>query len=243
VSTQDKAIRQSMAVLSEFFVGEGTLGDTLARVAELAVASIGPADMAGITMLVEGRVRTAVFTDTESPDLDSAQYETGEGPCLDAFRHQKVYRIDSTVDETRWPAFSALAASHGIVSTLSLPLVARHEGVGALNLYARDGLFSSEDEELGGVYATQAGIVLANSQAYWDARHLSEQLGQAMQFRAVIEQAKGVLMATGGRNADEAFQLLVRASQRENRKLRDVAAEVVERAQQRRPPDRSSAKV
>ncbi len=81
--------------------------------------------------------------------------------------------------------------------------------------------------------------MLANAQAYWDARHLSEQLGQAMQFRAVIEQAKGVLMATGGRNADEAFQLLVRASQRENRKLRDVAADLVERAQQRRPPDRS----
>jgi GAF domain-containing protein len=242
VSSQEKAIRESVAVLSEFFVGEGTLGDTLTRVANLAVSCVGPADLAGITMLVEGRVRTAVFTDAESPEVDSAQYETGEGPCLDAFRHQQVYRIGSTVDDTRWPAFSALAASHGIVSTLSLPLVARQEGVGALNLYARGGPFSAEDEDLGGIFATQAGIVLANSQAYWDARHLSEQLGQAMQFRAVIEQAKGVLMATGGRNADEAFQLLVRASQRENRKLRDIAAELVERAQQRRPADESSAK-
>jgi GAF domain-containing protein len=239
MSNPEKAIRESVTVLSEFFVGEGTLGDTLTRVAALACLSIGPADMAGITMLVEGRVRTAVFTDPESPEIDSAQYDTGEGPCLDAFRHQRVYRIDSTATDHNWPAFSALAARHGIVSTLSLPLIARHEGVGALNLYARSDRFSAADEELGAIFATQAAIVLANAQAYWDARHLSEQLGQAMQFRAVIEQAKGVLMATGGRNADEAFQLLVRASQRENRKLRDIAADLVERAQRRRPPDRS----
>jgi GAF domain-containing protein len=242
VFSQEHAIRESVFALSEFFVGEGTLGDTLTRVANLACESVGPADMAGITMLVEGRVRTAVFTDPESPEIDTAQYDTGEGPCLDAFRHQRVYRIDSTANDTTWPAFSALAATHGIVSTLSLPLIARQEGVGALNLYARNGSFSAEDEELGAVFATQAAIVLANTQAYWDARHLSEQLGQAMQFRAVIEQAKGVLMATGGRNADEAFQLLVRASQRENRKLRDIALELVERAQQRRPPQRSSAR-
>jgi AmiR/NasT family two-component response regulator len=62
-----------------------------------------------------------------------------------------------------------------------------------------------------------------------------------MQYRAVIEQAKGVLMATGGRNADEAFQLLVRASQRENRKLRDIAAELVDRAQLRRLPRTDAA--
>jgi GAF domain-containing protein len=195
--------------------------------------------MAGITMLIEGRVRTAVFTDPESPEIDTAQYDTGEGPCLDAFRHQRVYRIDSTTGDQTWPAFSALAAAHGIVSTLSFPLIARQEGIGALNLYARSGPFSVADEEIGTLFATQAAIVLANAQAYWDARHLSEQLSQAMQFRAVIEQAKGVLMATGGRNADEAFQLLVRASQRENRKLRDIATELVDRAQLRRPTDRS----
>src|ERR1039457_269298 len=57
VSSQEKAIRDSVAVLSNFFVGEGTLGETLTRVANLAVACVGPAEMAGITMLVDGRVR------------------------------------------------------------------------------------------------------------------------------------------------------------------------------------------
>ena len=226
------AIRETIAALSQFFVGERTLGETLTRVSELACKCVGPADMAGITMLVEGRVRTAVFTDPKSPEIDSAQYATGTGPCLDAFRHRQVYRIDSTATDTNWPEFSATAARYGVTSTLSLPLVAHQEGIGALNLYSCDSAFS-DDEDLGAIFATQAAIVLSNAQAYWDARHLSEQLREAMQYRAVIEQAKGILMATGGRNADDAFQVLVRASQRENRKLRDIAASLVQRAQER----------
>jgi GAF domain-containing protein len=233
VSDSENAIRDSIAALSGFFVRSGTLGDTLTEVAHLACKSIGAADMAGITMLIEGRPSTAVFTDFESPEIDAAQYRTGVGPCLDAFRHQRAYRVNSTATDTNWPAFSAAAAAYGVVSTLSLPLAARQEGIGALNLYSRDKAFSDSDEDLGNVFAAQASIVLANSQAYWDARHLSEMLSEAMQHRAVIEQAKGILMATGGRNADDAFQLLVRASQRENRKVRDIAAELVERAQQR----------
>ena len=238
MSESEYAIRSSVAALAAFFVGQDTLGDTLTRVADLAVETIGPADMAGITMLVEGAASTAVFTDPEAPEIDAAQYVTGVGPCLDAFRYQRVYRIDSIADDRDWPEFSAVADSRGVKSTLSLPLVAQKEGVGALNLYSRSGVFSAEDEALGLVFAAQAAIVLANAQAYWDARHLSEQLGEAMQHRAVIEQAKGIVMAGGGRSADEAFQVLVQASQRENRKLRDIAAQIVQHAQQR--PRRST---
>ncbi len=72
-----------------------------------------------------------------APEIDSAQYETGIGPCLDAFRHQEVFRIDDTTKDDRWPPFSEAAAAHGIHSTVSLPLVANHEGLGALNLYSR----------------------------------------------------------------------------------------------------------
>jgi hypothetical protein len=96
VSETEDAIRDSVTALSGFFIGDGTLGETLTRVSDLACRSVGPADMAGITMLVEGTARTAVFTDSEAPEIDSAQYETGVGPCLDAFRHRHVYRIAAT---------------------------------------------------------------------------------------------------------------------------------------------------
>jgi AmiR/NasT family two-component response regulator len=129
-----------------------------------------------------------------------------------------------------YPDFARLAQERGVLSTLSLPLVAGGSGVGAMNLYASvvKG-FSDEDEALGADLATAAAIVLANAGAYWDARRLSEQLTEAMESRAVIEQAKGMLMAQSpGITPDEAFDLLRRASQRENVKLRDIARRIVE---------------
>jgi len=230
-------LARSLAALSNFFVGESTLKETLDRVAHLAQEALSAADMAGLTMLVDGRARTAVFTDDDAPEIDSAQYETGIGPCLDAFRHQEVFRIDDTTKDERWRPFSEAAAAHGIQSTVSLPLIANHEGVGALNLYSRSpAAFSDEDIEVGSRYATQAAIVLANSQAYWDAYQLSQDLATAMRSRAVIEQAKGIMMGAQRCSADEAFQILVRASQRENRKLRDIAEELVSRVEQSKPP-------
>ena len=111
---------------------------------------------------------------------------------------------------------------------MSIPLLARHEGVGALNFYSRASAgFSDDDVEVGLQFAAHAAIVLANAQAYWDAHQLSEDLLQAMKSRAAIEQAKGILMGAQRCNADDAFQILVRASQRENRKLREIADEIV----------------
>ena len=230
-------LARSLAALSSFFVGDGTLRSTLDRVAHLAEEAVPAADIVGLTMVVDGRARTAVFTDEDAPEIDSAQYETGIGPCLDAFRHQEVFRIEDTTKDDRWGPFSEAAAAHGVRSTASLPLVANHEGLGALNFYSRSpAAFTDDDVEVGSRYATQAAIVLANSQAYWDAHPLSQDLATAMRSRAVIEQAKGIMMGAQRCSPDEAFQILVRASQRENRKLRDIAEELVSRIEQPRPP-------
>jgi GAF domain-containing protein len=225
----------AFGALFSFFVDEGTLGDTLLHVVELA-CKFGPADMAGVTMLIEGRPRTAVSTDPRALEVDAAQYEIGSGPCLDAFRLQQVFRIDSTTTEDRWEVFAKDAAAHGVFSTLSLPISARGEALGALNLYsfaysAFDNAYSVRMQ----VFAQHAAILLSNSQVYWDSHELNRNLKQALRSRAVIDQAVGILMATGGRTANEAFELLFRASQRENRKLREIAQEIVNRATDRKP--------
>jgi GAF domain-containing protein len=225
-------LARSLSALSRFFVGDGTLHETLSRVAQYAEKAVPAAAMTGLTMLVDGRTTTAVFTDEAAPEIDSAQYETGIGPCLDSFRHRKIFRIDDTTKDDRWAAFSEAAAAHGIRSTLSMPLVANHEGLGALNFYSRTpNGFSEEDEDVASQFGVQAAVVLANAQAYWDAHQLSQNLATAMQSRAVIEQAKGILMGAQRCSADEAFQILVRASQRENRKLREIAEGIVSRTQ------------
>jgi GAF domain-containing protein len=229
MENEEEAIRESLRALTQFFVNDGTLGDTLLRVSEMA-RSITPATYAGITLLVDGAPRTGVFTHPDAPEIDEAQYRSGEGPCMYAFHHQQTYRIDDTASDTRWPEFAAAALSHGIHATLSVPLAARGAGIGALNLYAENpGAFTADHEKAVAVFAEQASIALANAQVYWDARELSENLSEAIKTREVISQAVGILMVTTRRAPDDAFQILASASQRENRKVRDIAAEIVTR--------------
>jgi GAF domain-containing protein len=226
----------AFGALAQFFVHDGTLGDTLRQVAELACQA-GPADMVGITMLVDDTPSTAVFTDPEAAEVDQSQYRSGEGPCLEAFRTQETYLVRDTTTEERWPDFCRDAAGRGIASTLSLPITARQMGLGALNLYSRtEDAFGDEDVARMTTFATHAAFVLANAQLYWDSRQLSENLNQAMASRATIEHAVGIIMASGGKNPEEAFEVLSRASQRENRKLREIAAEIVARAHGRAAP-------
>ena len=227
------ASSQALRALSQFLISETSMGDTLLKVSEITMEALPAAEMAGISVLgEEGEPKTAIFTDEESPEMDTAQYQSGKGPCLDAWRFGRVVRIDDMVKaEEDYADFASAAKAHGVESTLSLPLMAGGHGVGALNLYARTPAgFTEEDEVVGMDLAAAAAIVLANASAYWEASQLSEQLAQAMKSRAVIEQAKGILMARSPHlGPDEAFDLLRRASQRENVKLREIAQRIVDR--------------
>ena len=223
-----------LAALAGFVITDSTLDDTLLRMAELA-CKVVPADMAGVTLLAEGRPATGVFSDPQASGLDTVQYGA-DGPCLESFRRQQVCRIDSMYTEQRWPEFTAAAAAHGVTASLSLPLTACGKRLGVLALYSRTGPFTAEAVLKAGNFAAPASALLANVQAYWDARELAERLQRAMRSRATIEHAVGILMARGGGTPEETFQLLVRASQRENRKLRDIAADIVDHAVHRQQP-------
>jgi len=239
----DSPFTASLAALSRFFVGDATLQDTLDRVAGLAVEAIEPVDMAGVTMVVEGARRTPVFTHASAPEIDEAQYATGEGPCVEALESGLVTEITSTLAPGRFQDFRAAAAAHGVLSTLSFPLLVDKHAVGALNLYARrEHAFGDAERNDAAVFASQAAIVLANTHAYWDARDLSVGLAEAMKNRAVIEQAKGMLMAAEGIDEDAAFAVLVRASQRQNAKLNVVARHLMDTAVARRRGHRPDAR-
>jgi putative methionine-R-sulfoxide reductase with GAF domain len=230
VAADPSPLGEPLEAISRFCIEDATPAATLHRVAELGLDAVPSADIAGITMLLEGRPRTAAFTDQAAPQMDSAQYETGIGPCLDAVRHKQVYRIDDVNEDHQWPAFSEAAARHGMRSVMSIPLVARHEGVGALNLYSRAvAAFSDDDVRAGIAFATQAAILLANSQAHWDAEQLDSDMATTMDSSAIIEEAKGILMGSHPCSEDEALNILMRAAQRQNRKLPQVAEELVAR--------------
>lgn len=235
LADRSHALSSSLDALAGFVAGDQSLRDTLQSVAELGVEAVDGADLTGITLLADDRPTTAVFTDPTSPEIDSVQYETGSGPCLDASREQRSFRIDSTVEDRRWVEFCRAAADKGIYSLMSLPLAANGRPIGALNFYSRTkAAFSDEHEEVGQLFARQASVALANAAAYWGATDLAHQLEDALESRAVIDQAKGIIMAAKGCTADEAFDVLRRASQRENTKLRLIAARIVEQVQSRK---------
>lgn len=106
-----------------------------------------------------------------------------------------------------------------------------------MNFYYREErAFGPNEETLGTAFGEQAAIVIGNARAYWQAKALGEQLTQALDTRVVIEQAKGLLMATG-LTSDAAFDVLRKASQRENRKIHLVAADLVADADAARRPE------
>jgi transcriptional regulator with GAF, ATPase, and Fis domain len=234
---------KALSALARFQVADGTVGDTLNRIAEITLEAMPAASIVGMTMLGDDeQPTTAIYTNPESPEIDAAQYREGKGPCLDAWRTKRVFRVDRVEEcADEYPAFAAACKEHGVLSTLSLPMISGDVAVGAMNLYADvpEG-FSEDDEAMGVDLAGAAGSVLANVSAYWTAFDLSQQLNEAMKTRAVIEQAKGMIMARSpGMTADDAFDLLRTASQRENVKLRLIAQRIVDR---RPPPSAESGR-
>jgi transcriptional regulator with GAF, ATPase, and Fis domain len=223
----------ALSALARFQVTEASVGETLQRIAEITLDAMPSAAVVGMTMLGDdGQPTTAIYTDEDSPEIDAAQYREGKGPCLDAWRSNRILRVDRIEDvQADWPAFADACQQHGVRSTLSLPLTSGDVAMGAMNLYARErDAFGQDDEVLGIDLAGAAASVLANVSAYWTAFELSQQLTEAMASRAVIEQAKGMLMARSpDLTAEQAFDLLRSASQRENVKLRLIAQRIVDR--------------
>lgn len=210
------------------FEADADLDATLRRLCEVAVTGVPKTAFAGVTMVRRGEAVTAAYTDPESPEIDASQYEADSGPCLDASREGVSHAIEDTEVEPCWPEFTAAARAHGVRSTLSLPLGVAGTTLGALNLYSFQphAYSDSERESLEG-FATHSAAVLASAQAYWSAQALASQLQVAMQSRGIIDQAIGILMERHGCGAEEALERLRKESQMQNRKLRDLAAELV----------------
>ncbi|MDP9070406.1 MAG: GAF and ANTAR domain-containing protein [Actinomycetota bacterium] len=218
----------TFADVARALLGEDDVEATLKKVTTLAVETIDGCDHAGVSLVQGRRISTPAASDDVPGRVDAVQYETDQGPCLDAIREHETFKTDDLAKEDRWPKFSQRAAEEtGVASMLSFRLFAEGDTMGALNLYSKQrAAFDDEALAVGSVFATHAAVALAGAQH-------DEQMQKALQGRDVIGQAKGILMAQQHVSADEAFDILRRASQRMNIKLRELA----ERVASRTPPD------
>ena len=198
----------------------------------LALAAAGPGARSAPG---NGNGAVAAASGERARVLDRVELEDGDGPCAQAAAAGAPAEADLAQCIEEWPRFGALAADFGLVTAIGLPIeTPAHRG--ALNVFAFTEL-SREARQLLPLLADQVMTAVANAELYESSQALAGHLERALETRGVIERAKGVLIARQGCDPDQAFDILRRASQRLNRKLHDIATDLVANATTGEVPD------
>ena len=227
-----------MRELSRVVLVDRTLSEVLTDVTAIAARGIPGAEATSITLLRADKAFTVAHFGDMALAADELQYEHGYGPCMDAGRGGVLLRVDDMRTEQRWPDYVAhVLTSTPVLSSLSIPLPYQGSSIGALNNYStKPGAFASPESLRAGTDVAEViAVAVANADAHAQLFDQATNMRVAMESRAVIEQAKGVLMAQRHVDADQAFEILREASQRYNRKLRDIAFGIVESTATNRP--------
>ncbi|MGB2572114.1 GAF and ANTAR domain-containing protein [Micromonospora citrea] len=200
----------------------------LDQVVRVAAEVVPPAVACGLTVRRDGGAWTVASSGDLATKGDEIQYGADEGPCLEALRRGHIVEVVDLREDGRWCRYREHALRLGIVSSLSLPMTVDGETVGALNLYATEpAALTGSARRHAEAFAAQGTAALTVILRQADQALLHRQLTDAMASRSVIDQALGVLMGQQRCTAAEAFALLRQASQHRNRKLRDVATEII----------------
>jgi anti-anti-sigma factor len=202
-------VRKLTGVPAEPEVVDGALR----LVVELAVNSVKGADGVSVSLLRHGVLATVAASDQTIMEMDTDQYATGEGPCIDASLRGSWFYADSLDSETRWPLFTPQARALGIKSILSSPLKAFGEPVGALNIYSRTAsTFDANAQEAASVFARKASVILSDARAGATDTQTGLRFQEALRSRETIAMAKGVVMERDRISEDDAFSILLRQS-------------------------------
>lgn len=226
-------LAKRFAEIARTLLAQESLQQTLDVMVDLATRVVGGCEEAGVMLLHGGsHVETHAASSHVVEQSNDEQTRLREGPCFEAIWENQTYRVDDFVRETRWPHYAPRAVELGIRSMLSFRLFSMDGTHGALDLYARKpDAFSEYAREVGWIFASHATVALA------EARN-SAQLRAAIETRGLIGQAVGILKERHRLTDEDAFQVLRRASNELNRKLRDVAEQVADTGEL--PPRRTN---
>ena len=220
---------------------EGELRGLLTAGGRLFAETFPQVDAASLALGSPGEPGLLVASSSLAQAADGMQFQASAGPVFDAFDVGRPVRTENVVGDERWPSLHGYRAPadqgqgevHGAVA---LPMVCDEVVVGVVSLYSvRIGGFGDDAVTWAAPFAATAERLVRDDRELARMRVVTEQLQEALRSRAVIDQAKGMVMIARGCGPDEAFDALRRMSNRSNRKLRDVAAEMVAEASRRRP--------
>jgi GAF domain-containing protein len=219
---------QALEELGRMSLRQHSMRSLLQAVADLS-KQVMPGDPETSVFMQDSRQRvTVASTGQLALDLDEVQYSEDHGPCLHAASSGELTEVPDTRTETRWTDYMARAARAGNLSSLSVPLAIDGTVSGALNIYARRAhAFDDDARSAATRFGPYAAIAVGNMHDYEAAKDVARNLELALESRAIIDQAKGILMERHKLTADQAFQLLAQVSSRTNTKLRQIADTLV----------------
>jgi hypothetical protein len=206
----------------------------LRRLLQHAQAAIPDVVGAGLS-LVDKEGPRSVCAVGVAADLDPMQWTHGQGPLVDALTTGNTLVLpgpDGGFDVTRWPALAQGWGREGapwpggvVVSTGEWGSDGGQPVLFSLYTASVPGpSHVAELDRFEGLLANALAVV-----EYCAGEELrAEQMLQMVQYRRVIEQAKGMIMAVTGGDAAAAFTTLARASQHFNLRLRNLAVALVE---------------
>ncbi len=200
-------------------------GEGLASLVEVTAARVPGAQAVSVTTLRRGTFETSAATNSFARRADAIQYEVGAGPCVDAALDATTYRAGDIQHDERWPEFGHRVSSLGVRSMLAYRLhLEGQDMVAALNIYSKQlHAFDDDAMTMGLLLATHGALTLRAASSSREAVHLNK----ALKSSRTIGTAIGILMSTHVLSQQQAFDLISVASQNSNRKLVDVASDVV----------------
>ncbi len=232
-------LRAGLRGLAGMVAGARGVFELLGEVAAFAADAIPGVDGAGVALIEAAKV--ARHCRVPLPQRDSSTRSTpfnttscAKGPCITCMQSRRATVSGSLGADGRWPHFGGRVARMGVHSALSLPLIVGEHVIGAINCYAdSQDAFGEHAVLLGSQFAGPAAVSIYNAGLLAGARARAEKLEQALDHRAVIDQAVGIIRSRSGVSAEVAFNRLVQMSQNGNVKLRVVAARLVDDAVRR----------
>lgn len=224
----DAVVPAVLDQLGRLPVAEHSLSSVLQQVSAVAAEVLPEEPTTSVTVVDSGRATTAAASGQLARMLDEVQYRLGAGPCLAAATSGRPSELLDTRSPADWADFAARAAEEGCRSVVSFPLPGGDRLSAALNVYSRSAALSDERAlERFVRLADYAVVAVSNAYLYETAVERAVNLERALDSRAVIDQAKGVLMERFKLTAEQAFQVLTRVSMESNVKVRDLAERFV----------------
>jgi GAF domain-containing protein len=229
VSSHD--VRRALTELGKLRFGEMRVEDALHEIVQ-TTHTIFDVDGAGLMLAdVHHHLRNVAVSDERLGHLEDLQIEHQEGPCISAFDDKELVRAPDLTAEERWPSFAAAAVARGVRAVLASPLPYNQDAVGVVAVLSEDPHPWSPEGELALLAFTDlAALLIASMMQGEQQSELAAQLQNALNSRAVIEQAKGVLIGQQGLSAHAAYMQLRAQARAERRKLVAVSAELVRSA-------------